>query len=63
MTKEKYEAGLRSWLDSHLVVIGPDGDSSDDPKPDDDKWSAHDYKQDLTQAIINAYVKGEMQDA
>lgn len=59
MTKEKYEAGLRSWLDSHLVVIGPDGDSSDDPKPDDDKWSAHDCKQ----AIINAYVKGEMQDA
>lgn len=59
MTKEKYEAGLRSWLDSHLLVIGPDGGSSDDPKPDDDKWSAHDSKQ----AIINAYVKGEMQDA
>jgi hypothetical protein len=59
MTKEKYEAKLRSWLDSHVLVIGPDGDSSDDPKPDDDKWSAHDSKQ----AIINAYVKGEMQDA
>ena len=59
MTKEKYEAKLRSWLDSHLLVIGPDGDSSDDPKLDDDKWSAHDSKQ----AIINAYVKGEMQDA
>ena len=54
MTKEKYEAGLRSWLDSHLLVIGPDGASSDDPKLDDDKWSAHDSKQ----AIINAYVKG-----
>ena len=59
MTKEKYEEKLRSWLDSHVLVIGPDGDSSDDPKPDDDKWSAHDSKQ----AIINAYVKGEMQDA
>ena len=59
MTKEKYEAKLRSWLDSHVLVIGPDGDSSDDPKPDDGKWSAHDSKQ----AIINAYVKGEMQAA
>ena len=59
MTKEKYEAKLRSWLDSHVLVIGPDGASSDDPKPDDGKWSAHDSKQ----AIINAYVKGEMQDA
>ena len=59
MTKEKYEAKLRSWLDSHVLVIGPDGDSSDDPIPDDGKWSAHDSKQ----AIINAYVKGEMQDA
>ena len=58
MTKEKYEAGLRSWLDSHLLVIGPDGDSSDDPKPDGGKWSAH----DSNQAIINAYVKGGMQD-
>ena len=53
MTKEKYEAKLRSWLDSHVLVIGPDGDSSDDPKSDDGKWSAHDSKQ----AIINAYVK------
>jgi len=59
MTKEKYEAKLRSWLDSHVLVIGPDGDSSDDPKSDDGKWSAHDSKR----AIINAYVKGEMQDA
>ena len=59
MTKEKYEAKLRSWLDSQVLVIGPDGDPSDDPKSDDGKWSAHDSKQ----AIINAYVKGEMQDA
>jgi len=59
MTKEKYEAKLRSWLDSHVLVIGPNGDSSDDPKSDDGKWSAHDSKQ----AIINAYVKGETQDA
>lgn len=57
MTKEKYEADLRSWMSSHVLVIGPDGDSSDDPKSDDGKWSAHDSKQ----AIINAYVKGENQ--
>ena len=59
MTKEKYEAKLRSWLDSHVLVIGPDGDSSDDPKPDDGKWSAHDSKQ----AIINAFVKRKVKDA
>ena len=58
MTKEN-EKELRSWLDSHITVIGPRGGSSNDPKTDDGKWSAHDSKQ----AIINAFVKRKVKDA